>query len=453
MVERVAVPFAGAGSGTDELSWGQLSIWQSIGDSGQSRTLTGMTPLPPDATLERIGRTIGWLVGRHQSLRTTYRLRPDRPPLQVCHESGELTIEVLDADGRDPDEVAAELRDRYQRTPFDYENEWPLRVGVVRLDGRPVRQVVVYLHLALDAGGLTALIADMRTRDPETGAAPPVTAHPPLEQARRQRLPAAQRQQAASLRYWDQVLRVVPAQPLGPARPGQEVDHLEIRFRSPATLLAAQLAAARIGTGTAPVLLAAYAVALARATERNPVVSIVAVSNRFRPGLVDSISSVSHIAPLVVDVADATLGDVVGRASGGALAAYKNGYLDPYLLDGLLARVQAELGAEVDLICYFNDRRQATAAPAEVPTPEQVRAALADSTVEWPDDPERPQTGLYLYVADAPGAVEFLLTVDLRFFTRETLEELVREMEAVTVAIALDPTAGTGVRARAAATT
>jgi hypothetical protein len=177
------------------------------------------------------------------------------------------------------------------------------------------------------------------------------------------------------------------------------------------------------------------------------------VSNRFRPGLVDSISSVSHIAPLVVDVADATLREVVGRASGGALAAYKNGYLDPYLLDQRLEELQEELGEEIDLICYFNDRRQDTGTPAEVPTPEQVRAALVGSAVEWPDDPERPQTGLYLYVADAPDAVEFLLTVDLRFFTRETLEALAREMEAVTVAIALDPTAGTGVRARAAATT
>jgi len=453
VVERVVVPFAGEGSGTDELSWGQLSVWQSIQASGQSRTLGGMAPLPPDATLERIAGTVGRLVGRHQALRTTYRPRPGRLPLQVCHDRGELTIEVLDADGRDPDEVAEQLRDRYQRTPFDYEHEWPLRVGVVRADGRPVRQVVVYLHLALDAGGLTALVADMRRAAAGTGDVPPATGHPPLEQARRQRGAAAQRQQAGALRYWDQVLRAVPAQPLGPPRPGQERDHLEIRFRSPATLLAARLAAARTGTGTAPVLLAAYAVALARATDRNPVVSVVAVSNRFRPGLADSISSVSHIAPLLVDVADSTLGAAVGRASRGALAAYKSGYLDPYLEEDLEVRLAAELGTRVELICYFNDRRQAAEEPAEVPTAEQVRAALAESTVDWPEDPERPRTGLYLSVADAPGAVEFLLTVDLRYFTRTALEELVRGIEAVTVAIALDPTAGTGVRARAAATT
>jgi hypothetical protein len=453
MGERVAIPFAGDGSGVAELTWGQLSIWQSLEVSGQSRTLTGMTPLPADVTVEHVVGVIGWLVGRHQALRTRYRLRGDKPPLQECFASGELTMEVVDAGDRDPLAVAEEILDRYQREHYDYEHEWPLRIAVVTVDGRPVRQVVVYLHLSLDAGGLTALVADMFGRDPVTGIAPPVTSYPPLEQARRQREPSGQRQQAGSLRHFERVLRAVPAQPFGPPRPGVERDHLEVRFRSPATLLAVRTAAARTGMGSSAVLLAAFAIALARAKGGNPVMALVAVSNRFRPGLADSVSSVSQVTPLMVDVADATLEAAVRRAATGSLTAYKNGYSDPYEQDVVVDRVNAERGEEVELVCYYNDRRQQDREPeGDPPTAEQILAAQPKSTVDWPDDPEKPRTGVYLYVADdVPDAIDFLMSVDLRYWTKAELEAVVRDMEAIVVATALDPTAPTGVRSPAAA--
>lgn len=451
-MERVAVPFSGPGSGTDELSWGQLSIWQSIEASGQSRTLSGVTPLPPGMTVATVAEILGWLAGRHQALRTRYRLRGDRPPLQVCADRGELVLEVVEAGHRDPGRLAEEIRDGYQRTPFDLERDWPVRAAVVTRDGVAAYQVVVYLHLALDAGGLSALVADMLGRDPVTGEAPPVSAFPPLEQARRQREPAARRTQAGSLRHFEHVLRTVPAQPFGPPRPGVGRDHVEVRFRSPATLLAARAAGARTGSGASTVLLAAFAVALARATGRNPVSTLVAVSNRFRPGLAGSISTVSQVTPLMVDVADATLGEAVGRAARGSLTAYKNGYSDPYAQDEVVDRVNAERGEEVELTCYFNDRRQRDAPDGAPPTDEQILAALPLSTVDWPEDPEKPRTGLYLYVADdEPGAIDFLMSVDVRYFTRAELEALVRDMEAVCVGIALDPTAPTGVRPTAPA--
>jgi non-ribosomal peptide synthetase component F len=277
---------------------------------------------------------------------------------------------------------------------------------------------------------------------------------PPLEQADRQAGPAGRRTQAGSLRYFEHVLRTVPAQPFGPPRPGVARDHLEVRFRSPATLLAARAAGARTGTGSAAVLLAAFAVAVARAKGGNPVSTLVAVSNRFRPGLAESVSTISQVTPLMVDVADATLGEVVARAVRASLTAYKNGYSDPYAQDEVVERVNAERGEEVELTCYYNDRRQRAEPAGELPTEAEIRAAVARSTVEWPDDPEKPRTGLYVYVADDdPGSVDFLMSVDLRHFTRDELEALVRDIEAVTVATALAPDTPTGVRTPAAATT
>lgn len=449
---RVTIPFAGEGAGIAELTWGQLSIWQSIEVSEQSRTLTGMTPLPAGATVDAVAETIGWIVGRHQALRTRYRLRGDQPPLQECFSRGELSMELVDAADREPATVADEVRDRLQREHFDYENEWPLRVALVTVDGTPVWQVVVYLHLSIDAGGMTALIKDLFSRDPETGTAPPVTGLTPLEQARRQTEPSAQRTQAGSLRHLERVLQAVPARPFGPARPGVARDHLEIRFVSPATLLAAQAAGTRTMAPMASVLLAAFAVAVARIKGTNPVLALVAVSNRFRPGLSDSISTVSQVTPLMVDVADVSLEGAVRRASTGSLSAYKNGYSDPYAQDVVVDRVNAERGEEVELICYYNDRRQRDAATAavRVPTAAEIRAAVPRSTVDWPDDPEKPRTGLYVYVNDATeDAIDYVMSVDLRLWTRAELLAVVHEIEAVVVETALDPTAPTGVRSAA----
>src|SRR5205823_9987647 len=151
----------------------------------------------------------------------------------------------------------------------------------------------------------------------------------------------------------------------------------------------------------------------------NPVMALVTVSNRFRPGLAEAVSTVTSISPYLIDVADITVGEAVTRSARSVLHTYKNAYCNPYEQDEVVDRVTAERGEDLDLSCYHNDRRQQgreQSGPA--PTLEQIRAALPLSTCEWVhDDPEMPKTKLYLYVDDPPGAVDFLLTVDCRYFS------------------------------------
>jgi non-ribosomal peptide synthetase component F len=200
------------------------------------------------------------------------------------------------------------------------------------------------------------------------------------------------------------------------------------------------------GFNTSPVLLASFAVALARRTGRNPVMTLVTVSNRFRPGLAESVSPVSQVTPLMIDVADITVGEAVTRSAQSALAAYKNAYCDPYEQDEVVERVGVERGEEIDLSCYYNDRRQLDRGPTgETPTAEQIRAAVPAGTAHWEHELEMSKAKVYLYVDEAPGAIEFLLSVDTRYFSAEETEALAREMETVAVEAALDPTAATGV--------
>jgi hypothetical protein len=56
-----------------------------------------------------------------------------------------------------------------------------------------------------------------------------------------------------------------------------------------------------------------------------------------------------------------------------------------------------------------------------------------------------PRAKLALQIDDAPGAVDFLLSVDCRYFSQEETVALVQGMEAAVVEAALAPATATAV--------
>jgi hypothetical protein len=171
------------------------------------------------------------------------------------------------------------------------------------------------------------------------------------------------------------------------------------------------------------------------------------VSNRFRPGLADSVSCLIQITPYLIDVADVTLDDAVGRASRSALNAYKNAYYNPYDQDDVIERVEWERGEEIDLSCFYNDRRQQDRTGEPV-TEDRIREALPRSSVSWVGEINPPKRKLYFNVDDPPGAIEFMMSADRRYFSPEDMLAVLRGIETVAVEAALDGTAPTGVGVR-----
>jgi hypothetical protein len=440
MIERILVRFEGEGSGVEELSWGQIGLWQSIELSGRPKTVKHVAALPDGSTVDGMAHQLRFMMSRHQALRTRLRLRDDAPPLQVCASEGEAVLEVVDAGGTDPGEVAQAVSERYQSEQFELETEWPVRFAVIRSGGVLTHQVLVILHTSIDADGLAALLADVG-KDDESA---PV-GMPPLEQARRQQTPAGRKQNATSLEYLEKVLRTVAPSRFGERKyPGDRVIH-EIRYRSPATQLAIRSVAARLGVNTSPVLLASFAVGLARFTGVNPVLAMLMVSNRFRPGLSDSVSALIQLTPYLIDVADITLDETVVRAARSALTAYKNAYYNPYEQDEVIERVERERGEEIDLSCFYNDSRLFDRGATGPVTAEQIQAALERSTVRWVDEINPPKRKIYFNVFDTRGDIEFEMTADSRWFAPADMETIVRNIEAVAVEAALDGSAPTGV--------
>jgi hypothetical protein len=346
---ELMVSFAGDGAGEGPLTWAQSDHWRGIVRSGQAATLSGAYPMPPGTTVAEVAGMLRFIMSRHQALRTRLRVAGDQAR-QVCAASGEIPLLLLDAGPEDPAAVAERLRDRLSSRPFDYQQDWPVRMAAVTAAGAVSHFVLSYLHLAVDTGGLLALQADLDARDPVTGApAGPVQAIQPLELARRLASPAGQRQSAASLRHLEQALRTVQPALLGAPRPGPPV-YRAVRYRSPATALALRRIADEQRVPAPSALLALFAVSLARYLGTDSVWTMVLVNNRFRPGLADSVSQLVQSSPFQLELAGTSLATALAAAQQGLLSTYKTAYYDSYRQDEVIERVERERGAAVLLL-------------------------------------------------------------------------------------------------------
>lgn len=445
--ESISVPFRGDGSGTGDLSWGQWMIWPRMRNSPGVFNMGGTVPCRPDTTIADFVDIVRFMMDRHQALRTRLRFAPDGTPHQVVAESGRLPLEILDVPGdADPAVTAERVRTRYQNTEFDYEFEWPVRMAVIRQYGRPTHSVVILNHLAVDAHSLGILAAgfaglrngDQQADDTDTG---------PLVQAQYQRSRAGQRASAGALRSWERLLRAVPADRFGDCGDPRRPRYWQGAYSSPAGYLAVRSIAARDQTDTAPVVLAAIAVSLARIT-RNPLTLWqLVVSNRFRSNLADTVGPVSQHGLCSINLAGITFREAVTRARGAVLTAGMNGYYDPRQRDELLTRLNAERGQDIDITCVINDRRRPDAdTPMDrPPTAAEINQAVGTGELRWDFTTDLPSDNFFVHVNNVPDTLDYAICSDTHHFSLDDLIACLHGVEAVAVEAALDPDAATGV--------
>jgi len=448
LADKVIVPFSGPGSGTAELTWGQQTVWRGIEAKGAPMWLLGNEPTPEGATVQDIAGLLAYIMGRHQSMRTRLAFPEGEPMRQVVSESGEVVLEVHDVDD-DADALAyaKALEQSWLEWPLDYTTEWPVRMAVVRQHGVPAHRVTAMSHLVTDGFGVMAYLADLDARDPVSNTAPgPVTAMEPLEEARWQASPAGQRRSGITEKYWERMLREIPASRFRPPAEAPEPHCWHLTFESPAAYLAIQAIGARTEVDTSPVVLAAFAVALARITGINPAVLRVYVNNRFRPRLAEAVSPIAQTCPCVIDVADATFDEAISRAYYASLTAYKNAYFVPARIRQLLAEASAERGEDVDLNLVYNDRRMGS--PREVgaapPGLDEIKAALPRTTMKYEESP--PGDLCHIHVMDSPDTLKVLVAFTNEYVSRADAEGFLREVESLVIAAAFDPAVPTGVR-------
>jgi hypothetical protein len=449
---RVPVEFAAPGSGTADLAWGQMEIWLAMTRQGWLR-LGGTKPLPPGTTVEEIADELRYLMERYPTMRTLLRFDENGRPTQELFGSGQVVLEVYDADGEDDedddaaDQTVAAVLARYQATPRDFTGEWPVRMAVVRRHGEPTHMVVQICHLVTDGFGSRVMLRESPAR-----TMTPVPGMQQLELARWQCSEAGRRLHGAAERQWERTLRSLEPVPLDTHADPRTPRHWSGQLDSPALYLAVPLIGERTQANLSIVFLALYAIALGRTGIMRPAVIRPLVHNRFRREIADTACNLVQSGICVLDVADITVDEAVRRAERGARSAAKYAYFDSEKMAALFERMAREHGPHLGLWNFFNDRRAGNAVePADGPavTAERLRDAASGSTFHWFDKKDNPWERLFLHIEDGPESIALQVCADTHCVSPGDIEAIARTMEAVAIEAALDPAAATGVSAAA----
>lgn len=460
MSEQILVPFEGDGTGVGELSWGQRNIWIPVRRHRTSLPVGRTRKLATGITVGDVAAQLSLLMSRHQTLRTRIEFDPaaDRDARQALSSDGEIGVEIVDSAiaGHDPARAAEAVRLRYRETEFDYPSEWPLRCAIITHEGAPSYLVPVFCHLSVDGIGIIAMLLDLLARgQDQIGMAAQLAAQgvapgrgtlgmPPLEQARWQASPEGQRISDRALRHWERLMSSVPARRVVDGADPREPRYWIATSRSRAACLAARVIAGRLQLRTTTVLFAAYAVAFARALGTNPVLTQVILSNRLRPGLAGSVSTVSQPGLAVIDVADTTFDQVVRDTWRATISASRYSYYDPYGQQALIDAMTERRGEQMEVRCFFNDYRmqlgpEVTGPP---PTPDELAEALPLTKLDWEEPTGRADEPFFVSVGNdesVPDTIAWSVSFDTNYLSPRRAETFLHEVESVLVSAAFDP--------------
>lgn len=222
---RVEFQIRGARSATAPLTWSQASLLGSMRATDKAFNvgrLVSLDDLSDDVATEAdVLSAIALVTERHETLRTSFRFTGTGGVQQVA-ESGQQIVEVREAAGSAPEEVAATVLRADVAVPFALDRGSLVRFCLVLRGGRPAFLVIVAAHIAVDWQGLDVLVGDFRAAldGPAALAARPAPAHP-VERAAYEAGEAGAAASARALGYWRQQLFSTPqsvfAVPAGPA--------------------------------------------------------------------------------------------------------------------------------------------------------------------------------------------------------------------------------------------
>ncbi|NUR91976.1 MAG: non-ribosomal peptide synthetase condensation domain protein [Nonomuraea sp.] len=413
------VTFAGEGSGTAPLTWGQSAIWDAVQRTAPDDhyfNFGRVLRVPGSPSPEDVAAALGWLIERHGALRT----RLDSGGDQRLYPGGSLPLLVTDAD---PDDVLAELA----ATRFDYRHEWPLRVAAI-VDGATVTHVVlVFCHLAADGAGAEVAIRDLRMfllRGRLVGPAAPQALH----LARWQAGAEGRRVAEAAAEHWEREGRRMPTTMFDHAGPAADPPIWRALLRSPALGLAVRQVARTHATSTSTVLLTAVARLAAEVEDRETAAVLPIVSNRFRRDTIGLVSTLSMEGLFTLDV-DRPFPDLLRAAGPAALRAYRSAYHDPADRARVVQAESERRGAEVHPRCCFNDMRFADPGPKEC-TAEELDKALAETDLAWPMSQDKLNCRFCVHVTTEGVS----LTADTRYLPRTRMEQYLLDLETLLVA-------------------
>ncbi len=454
--------------GEEAATWAQRAVWGTLEELGAHADQFNLdwviaVPRAPGIDLPAVTEAVGWLIARHESLRTLFHRDASGRLRQRVLESLTFDLDVEELlppgapAGHGPVERIAEDRVaeavRAIRTGrYDHGTQVGFRVTILTESGRPHTVVLGFSHMAADFEGTAIAAEDLIGRLGQVGTAqaddlcvePDPCDDPPPQPRQLARHQASERGRAQSRRaiaYWTSTLDGAPVMRLSP----EAADPRRPRFwrasmRSRAVRHAVLEIAAAAGVSSTAVLLAAVARQLGLLTGSEAPCLMVMVSNRGRAPFHRLVSPMAIEGLLAMPTAGTDFAGLAARAWRASMQAYRHAQFDkPELLTALAAaRHAADPG--LNLACWFNDLRFDKSVPdTGGPDVAALRASVAATTTEWvATSDEQGDETLAFHVYDPHEAIELTLTTDTWVLGPDRAIRALREIEATLVEAACD---------------
>jgi hypothetical protein len=437
---QIRVAYRGSRRGPGPLTVGQANVlsWVSQDSNEWSAVIPVIHPVDGNVPVEQVAAAIGVVIGRHDSLRTNY-LRQSGEATQVVHDAGELIVEVrenVEGDAQFPAKLAWQMAAK----PFELTAELPVRAAIVTQpgaqNGPQTTIVMVVTHMAIDVGSgvilteeLTDLIGGKSPADlPDPGLQP-------LDQAQIELSPAGLRRRQNSLRYWRTRLAQGPLRLAVPplAEPGESQ---QLRITSPAAALAVTRIVARTNVGHSSVILAAVAAVLGRYTGQQSTLLASLSANRFSSTLRGYVGALAQDALIGLDLTVPSFDALVEQARSAQLTALKHSQFDAKAVWAVMDETFDRRGLGFTRDWVFND----VAATVETgrqdnePAPlEMIDQARPETRVSRGPAESQLPVMLFFQVLRACGELHLDVNANGQFFTANTVEQLLREIEQLLI--------------------
>lgn len=348
-----------------ELCWGQRYMWlryHQLPESARHEAhIVIRFPLADGMTLPRVRGALGYLVRRHEALRTTYHLDTEGEPRQRVHPPGALPLTVATTE-QDGTPAPAEVVDALRTKSFDLATEWPLRLCVITTARAPKQLVVVLNHIAADAWTVDELEREINALGAGITTGRPVTLEPvrhqPLDLARHEASPAAAEGKDRSMAYWRDELARLPADTFAAVRRQDPAPQVRgATLTSPIALDASRRIATRSQVWPSLVHLTAYTAVLAAYTGSRTIAQLSFTSLRDSGPFAETLTCLFSPVLLRVDCADDPAFSVLlGRVAECLERSRKHAYV-PYdefvelvALESARRGRPVRIGAEVNIV-------------------------------------------------------------------------------------------------------
>lgn len=332
-------------------SLAQQSLWvhSRVTGSGAAYHVTALVRITGRLRLPALERAVDVIVDRHESLRTVFRIEGDEL-MQVIHPWRQTVLDIQQVSHDELDGAVEKLLDR----PFDLASGPLFRLHILRQSADEHVVVLMMHHIVTDAVSSAILLAELtHVYEAECGGTEPRLAELPIQYAdyavwHRRRLSGDRLRRLTD--HWS--ARLAGAKPVGEAnRPvSGPAPSVLSEFRWPERFAdqVHRLAGEHRATPFM-VLVAGFAVVLARFYDQTDVTVVSPVEGRGRPELAGVVGYFINAVLIRVDLSgDPTVATLLQRVRASVLEAFDHQELPIEQVSGLLRR-HGEPGA--DRIC------------------------------------------------------------------------------------------------------